>query len=297
MKKITFLFLFFSFGITFSQEFNKTEKDAKGKLFLIGKTNRKAFDTDNFSWFQENYDAYLTNDNVIKQCKDSLKNYTVKVFYGTWCGDSRRELPRFYKVLDKANIKASQIEAVAVDKKPEAYKASPNGEEKGLNIHRVPTFIFYKNGKEINRIVEYPRQDFERDIHKIVNGEKYTSHYFVANYLENTITEKGIDSLRLQEKKLIPQLANFTEGSKELNTYGYKLLRSNQIEKALYIFDLNTKMYPYNSNVFDSLGEAFYTTKNYTEALKNYGKVLALTPDDKNALEMIEKIKKDKSEN
>lgn len=285
--------LLFSFGITLSQNINKTEKDAKGKLFLIGKTNRKAFYTNTFSWFQKNYDAYLTNDNVIKQCKDSLKNYTIKVFYGTWCGDSRRELPRFYKVLDKANVKETQIEAVAVDRKPEAYKASPNGEEKGLNIHRVPTFIFYKNRKEVNRIVEYPRQDFERDIHKIVNGERYTSNYFVVNFLEKSIAEKGIDSLQLQEKNLISRLANFTKGPKELNTYGYKLLRSNQIEKALYVFDLNTKIYPYNSNVFDSLGEAFYYAKKYNEAVKNYGKVLALKPDDKNAFEMIEKIKKE----
>jgi len=297
MKKIIFLLLILSIGNSFSQNINKTEKDAKGNLFLIGKTDRKAFDMNAFSWFQKNYDSYITNNNVIKQCKDSLKNYTIKVFYGTWCGDSKRELPRFYKVLDKAKVNASQIEAIAVDKKPEAYKASPNGEEKGLNIHRVPTFIFYKNGKEVNRIVEYPRQDFERDIHKIVTGEKYSPHYLIVNYLERTITKKGIDSLRLREKEFITQFPDYTEGSKELNTYGYKLLRSNQIEKALFVLDLNSKMYPNNPNVFDSLGEAFYTAKNYTEALKNYGKVLALKPDDKNALEMIEKIMKEKSIN
>tara|TARA_B110000305_G_scaffold166436_1_gene184047 strand:- start:71 stop:229 length:159 start_codon:yes stop_codon:yes gene_type:complete len=31
----------------------------------------------------------------------------------------------------------------------EHYKQGPNGEEKGMQIHRVPTFIFKRNGKEI----------------------------------------------------------------------------------------------------------------------------------------------------
>jgi len=67
-------------------------------------------------------------------------------------------------------------------------------------------------------------------------------------------------------------------------------LCSKQYKKALYILDFNSKLYPYKANVFDSLGEAFYVTENYTEALKNYGKVLAIEPQNKNALEMIEKI-------
>ena len=50
-------------------------------------------------------------------------------------------------------------------------------------------------------------------------------------------------------------------------------------------------MFPNNPNVFDSLGEAFYMTKNYKEATKNYNKVLQFKPEDKNALEMLEKIR------
>jgi len=290
MKNIFFLLLINTSIFINAQTINKTALDIKGNLFLIGKTDKKAFDNETFSWFKKYYNSYTTNDNLIKKFKDSLQNYTIKAFYGTWCGDSKRELPRFYKVIEKANFNLQNLEAIAVDKKPEAYKASPNGEEKGLNIHRIPTFIFYKEGKEINRIVEYPKQDFERDIHKIVNDNKYTSNYLVVNYLEKTLKEKGIDSLQLQEKELLPEIAEFTKGSRELNTYGYKLLRSNQYKKALYILDFNSKLYPYKSNVFDSLGEFFYITENFEEALKNYGKVLAIYPKNKNALQMIEKI-------
>ena len=57
---------------------------------------------------------------------------------------------------------------------------------------------------------------------------------------------------------------------------------------------MNTKIFPYKYNVYDSLGEVYLKIGNYDEALKNYYKVLSLKPNDKNASEMIETIKKDK---
>ena len=49
--------------------------------------------------------------------------------------------------------------------------------EKGLNITNVPTFIFYKNGKEVNRIVESPRVSLEQDMIDIINGNNYKHIY------------------------------------------------------------------------------------------------------------------------
>lgn len=291
-KQLIITFLFVSYFVS-GQQINKTIKDSKGKLMLLGKTNKQAFSNTNFTWFQQYYDDYITNDNVILQLKDSLKNYKIKAFYGTWCGDSKRGIPKFYKVLDKANFNTNNLEMIAVDKKPEAYKASPNGEEKGLNIHRVPTFIFYKENKEVARIVESPNEDYERDILNIINNKKYTSKYIVVEYLNNLMNEKNLEELSKNENYLKASLVEFSKGSRELNTFGYKLLRSNNTEKALFVFRLNTKMYPYKSNVFDSLAEAYYTIKDYENSLKNYDKVLALKQNDKNALEMIEKIKKE----
>jgi tetratricopeptide (TPR) repeat protein len=178
---------------------------------------------------------------------------------------------------------------IAVDRTTDAYKQSPTGEEKGLNIHRVPTFIFYKDGKEVNRIVESPKTTFEYDIKAILNG-KYTANYMAANYLEGLIKTNGIDSLKDMEETLVSRLSDFVKGSRELNTYGYVKLRSGAIKEALYIFDLNTKLFPFKSNVYDSLGEAYFESKNYESALTNYAKVLSLEPKNENAQHMISKI-------
>ncbi|WP_299884169.1 hypothetical protein [uncultured Lacinutrix sp.] len=293
MKRTVILIaLFLSLSIGFSQSINQVVEYGEGKQMLLGKIDKKGLTKATFKeWFNKNHDAYLANNKIIKTIKDSLKGYTIKAFLGTWCGDSKKEVPRFYSVLEEANYPMNQLEVIALNRSDDAYKQGPNGEEKGMNIHRVPTFIFYKDGKEVNRIVEHPKETFERDILKITTTTKYRPNYLAVTYLNNQLENKSLDSLKTMETELIPRLAEFVKGSRELNTYGYVFLRAEQTEKALYIFDLNTKIFPYKHNVYDSLGEAYFITKNYTEALKNYYKVLSLKPEDKNALEMIAKIK------
>jgi len=49
--------------------------------------------------------------------------------------------------------------------------------EKDLNITNIPTFIFYKNGKEMHRIVESPMESLEKDMLKIITGQPYKHAY------------------------------------------------------------------------------------------------------------------------
>lgn len=291
-RTVLLLIILLNLHFGFSQTLNHLEIDENGNELLLGEINKKGFAKSPFNaWFSKNYDDYLVNKKVVKLLKNELNGYEIKVFLGTWCGDSKREVPNFYKVLDAANFPEDQLKVIAVDRTAEAYKQSPNGEEKGLNIHRVPTFIFYKEGKEVNRIVESPKETLERDIYKIVSNNKYTSNYMAVNYIDRLLHSKTVDNLKLEESVLVSKLAEYVKGSRELNTYGYVLLSSNQTEKALYVFDLNTKIFPYKLDTYDSLGEAYFKTKNSNEALKNYYKVLSFKPDDKNALKMIETIK------
>ena len=285
------LSLYLSFG--YSQNINNIVKYGDNKDMLLGKIDKSGLQSAPFNtWFNKNYDNYIVNKDLVKTFKKDLKNYTIKAFLGTWCGDSKKEVPRFYKVLEAANFPMKQLEVIALDRSNDAYKQGPNGEEKGLNIHRVPTFIFYKNGKEINRIVEHPKETFERDILAIVTTDNYRQNYIAVDYLHSLMKDKSLDSLKTIETDLTQKLGRFIKSSSELNTFGYVLLRSKRTEEALYVFNLNTKLYPYKHSVYDSLAEAYFIAKNYSEALKNYYKVLSIIPDDKNALEMVEKIKK-----
>ncbi|RAJ18076.1 tetratricopeptide repeat protein [Olleya aquimaris] len=293
--KTIFLFLttFFSVTIAISQtEMNTEVIDDKGNAKLLGPINKEGLQNNTYKdWFNKNYNDYIVNEKLVETFKDSLKDYKIKVFLGTWCGDSKQEVPRFYNVLETANFNLDNLEVIALDNEKTHYKQGPNGEEKGYNIHRVPTFIFYKDNKEVSRIVEHPVETLERDIEKIVTNQRYTFNYIAANYIQYLLAEKTIEELQNEEKILVAQLSEFVKGSRELNTLGYVYLRAKNYEKAIYTFKLNTLIFPYKHNVYDSLGEAYFENKNYLEATKNYNKVLELNPEDENALDMLKKIK------
>ena len=114
---------------------------------------------------------------MVKMFNKKLKKHQIKLFLGTWCGDSKREVPRMLKILQEAKFPMGQLEVVALDYRKGQYKKSPTGEEKGLNIIKVPTMIFFKKEKEVNRIVESPLESLEEDMAQIISNNPYTPNY------------------------------------------------------------------------------------------------------------------------
>ena len=136
---------------------------------LLGTVSRSALEKKPFNeWFDKNYADYKVNDSIANLVNPLLQNKTIVLFMGTWCGDSRREIPRMYKILDAAGIKSSQVKLVMVDNHDSTYKQSPQHEERGLNIHRVPDLLVYDEDKELGRIVESPVVSLERDLLSIL---------------------------------------------------------------------------------------------------------------------------------
>lgn len=82
------------------------------------------------------------------------------------------------------------------------------------------------------------------------------------------------------------------ENPNELNSLGYDLLSLKMMNQSIEIFKLAVSEFPSDGNLYDSLGEAYYTNKQYELALLNYKKSLELNPKNTNAEEMINKIPK-----
>jgi hypothetical protein len=53
-------------------------------------------------------------------------------------------VPRFVNYWKAAGLNPSQLSFIALYDGDEEHKQGPAAEEKGLNIHRVPTFLFYR---------------------------------------------------------------------------------------------------------------------------------------------------------
>lgn len=64
----------------------------------------------------------------------------------------------------------------------------------------------------------------------------------------------------------------------ELNAYGYQLLFGGKPQEAIEIFEANTKKYPEDPNVWDSLGEGYVNAGEKDKAIKAFKKSLSLDP-------------------
>lgn len=106
-----------------------------------------------------------------------------------------------------------------------------------------------------------------------------------------TDVNKAIENY-YQLKKTSEKEYSFDNAS-ELNTLGYELLRLDKINESIEIFKLVVKEFPKNPNVIDSLGEAYYTNKQYDLAIDCYKKAIELGGTQGNAEKMIEKIEKE----
>lgn len=168
--------------LSISQNINQEIVTDGGKQFLVGKINvEDGLKSGPYkTWYNKNHDSYDVNKKIVSGFKTNLSNYKILLFMGTWCGDSKREVPKFIKILETANYPMENLKIVALDGRKSLYKTSPTGEEWGLQIKRIPTFIFIKNGKEVNRIVESPIESLERDIHTILTNKPYTPNYASA---------------------------------------------------------------------------------------------------------------------
>jgi thiol-disulfide isomerase/thioredoxin len=120
-------------------------------------------------WFYKGYDEYQPAQEAINSLNGiNREGLTIKIVLGTWCPDSRREVPRFMKVIDTWKFPSDLVTFIGVDN----GKNSPIGGYDELDIQRVPTFIIYKNNIETGRIIENPATSLEQDMVNILGGMK-----------------------------------------------------------------------------------------------------------------------------
>jgi thiol-disulfide isomerase/thioredoxin len=145
-----------------------------GGMMLLGPINAAGLNQEPYAlWFEENSKAYTPDMTLIEEIKPLLKPCYVKVFMGSWCEDSQREVPALLKLLDLADFDSSQLEIIAMTHD----KDTPENYEADYQIEFIPTIMFFKDGAELNRIVEYTQETLELDMLKILKQQAYTPAY------------------------------------------------------------------------------------------------------------------------
>ncbi|QMU66706.1 MAG: hypothetical protein GKR88_12045 [Flavobacteriaceae bacterium] len=76
-----------------------------------------------------------------------------------------------------------------------------------------------------------------------------------------------------------------------LNRLGYAMIREKKFEDAIEIFKINVALYPYKSNPYDSLGEAYWYIKDTVNTIANFKKALSINPENRSSKRFLKKHK------
>lgn len=256
---------------------------------IVAQTNKKLLGSCNRDsllqapwkeWFEPNYAAYNADNELIAKLKKSLtKEHSFEIFFGTWCGDSKREVPRFYKIADAIGIAEQKIKLIGVDNGDD-YKQGPNGETHGKGIYRVATFIVLKNNIEVGRLIEHPVTSVEEDLYKIITGLDYQpnfkSYSSIDQWLQKGLLTSPNTSLRGLAKQLKPLLIS----PSELNSCAQVLTVQGKIKEAIFICRINTYIFYDNAETYALLARTLSKDGQYKEALENIEYAIKINTTD-----------------
>src|SRR5258706_7289724 len=114
------------------------------------------------------YDHYTPDEGAVKRLRAVDRPLHLEVICATWCGDSKRHVPRLLKAVHEAANPRISVSVVGIGND---FK-QPIGYVQEHHIINVPIVVLTRDGKEIGRFIETPSTDtVEGDIAALANGE------------------------------------------------------------------------------------------------------------------------------
>lgn len=99
---------------------------------------------------------------------------------------------------------------------------------------------------------------------KMEKGEKTPSEYFNDKEYDKALT--AFKTIK-EKDSLNPNVSE-----RRLNTLAYRFLRNEEYDEAKELFKINMALYPNSSNVYDSMGDLYFSKKDTVNAIIYYKK-------------------------
>ena len=264
---------------------------------LLGRISESQLREDPFAtWFVPGYASYEPSSSGVAALRDvGSDRLDVTVFFGSWCGDSRREVPRFVKLLDAIGFPRERVRLVGVDRSDDAVKRSPGGEERGQEIYRVPTFVVSRDGAEIGRVVEHPALSLERDLLAIVRGQPYEPSYASYPTVRRWLDQGLLRDPNVSAWGLASQVRAGIVSEGELAAAARVLLSRGQTIEAARLYEVNCALFPESGVGFARLAEALEAAGDLERARAAAERALRLEDDPDRVAALVDLLDRTRS--
>lgn len=206
---------------------------------------------------QKNKDSFIkaTSGRYLFNANEVLEIYFEDaIMHAKWRGNDDIEL---LKVNDSAFYMKELNEKMLFISKPKMHiELAPKTEHKGV-IYRFD---------------------------KMEKGEKTPSEYFNDKEYDKALT--AFKTIK-EKDSLNPNVSE-----RRLNTLAYRFLRNEEYDEAKELFKINMALYPNSSNVYDCMGDLYFSKKDTVNAIIYYKKALAINPENRSSKARLNRLTK-----
>ena len=262
------------------------------KPILVGRVTPDDLRTPPYSeWFGGAYSRYEPVASVLEKLRPRLAGVGIEAYFGTWCGDSRRQVPRLVRLLDLAGFDSKRLSLIALSDRPMEFKQAPGNPQAQRRIHRTPTIVLLRDGVEMGRIVETPTASLEADFLAILEGHgpepKYGAEAWVHHLLVDLPPEDALDALRTAG----PEVLKRSDPESLWHYAEQDLLKNGRARDAKAVLDLHLELDPRSVVGHIVLSDALTALGRKDEARLAIEQALALEPGNERALRTAAKLR------
>jgi thiol-disulfide isomerase/thioredoxin len=148
-----------------AEPLEQTVRTPRKPAHAVGETSRDWIVEHHPTWAADR--ATAPDDAAARSLAQVDPGAEIEVYLGTWCPDSRREVPRFWRALDIAGDVPFEVRYVGLDRDFQAGDVDLESRD----VIAVPTFVVLRDGKEVGRVVETAVDGIEADIGALLSGD------------------------------------------------------------------------------------------------------------------------------
>jgi thiol-disulfide isomerase/thioredoxin len=118
--------------------------------------------------FKVYVERYEPEPKAVEFIKSMNGNYSIVVFFGSWCRESTKYIPGLVKTFRLVDNDQISIKYIGVDEQ----KKIPTEFLKLFDIEYIPTVVVLKDSKELGRIVDRPQLPIETELVQILKRQE-----------------------------------------------------------------------------------------------------------------------------